>query len=277
MTFEDRVNQAYHETGTVLSLGLDPQPGIIPPRSSIEDWATKLIEATYEFVPFYKANLSGYLKFGDYPTLAKAYKLAQDHGRLFTIDPKVSELEHTAAVYARKYLLEINADAAIVNPFPFLDDTVRQFLPYLEEKGIFVLNYTTSRNSEIFWNNFKFNEKPAWKYISLKVANDWSKKPTKQDYSPVGIVAGPRNISIASEIRDICNAQIVLIPGIGIQKVPLEVLRKFRRTDTYFPGIIAHVGRDIIEEWKKYPDEEPYEVMKRKAKTWSQKLNEVLM
>jgi orotidine-5'-phosphate decarboxylase len=240
----------------------------------LEEWTKRLIEETYDCTLAYKANLSGYVGSGnDLEALKRACKLVHDKGRIFIVDSKANDVGHTAAEYARKYLKAINADACTVNALPFLNDVIDSFIPYLDEKGIFVLVYTTSPNSEMFWNNCRINNLPAWKFLALKVANDWSQKPPKQDYSPIGIVAGPRNKELASDIRSICDTQTILVPGLGVQGVPVPNLKYLKKENSYFPGIIANVGRDILGEWKKYPDEDAFSSMKNKAEYWNENIN----
>lgn len=278
MMFEDAVNAAYKESKSVLSIGLDVMPETMPPRYSLTDCFLRLIDETYKDTLAYKANLSGYLAKGeDLEALKTLCKAVQDKGRIFIIDPKANDVDHTAREYAKKYFEDINADACTVNVIPFLNDTMDSFTPYLGRKGVFVLNYTTGPNSEMFWNNATIGGLPLWKFVSLKVANDWSQKPPKGDYSPVGIVAGPRNKELATEIRSICDTQPILVPGLGPQGVQVVNLKYLRKRGAYFPGIFGNVGRDIIADWKKHAGEDPFTYLKAKAAEWKGNINEVLV
>ncbi|MEM5794156.1 MAG: orotidine 5'-phosphate decarboxylase / HUMPS family protein [Candidatus Aenigmatarchaeota archaeon] len=276
MLFEDRVKAAYKEAKSILCVGLDPLPEVIPPSYDLREWAREMINSTYNVALAFKANLSGYVGSGkDLDSLKEICKYAKDKGRLFIVDSKANDVGFTAAEYARRYLKEIDADACTVNALPWLNDVIDSFTPYLDEKGIFVLVYTTSPNSEMFWS-LNINEIPMWRFLALKVANEWSQKLPKQDYSPIGIVAGPRDEELACEIRGVCDTQVILAPGLGAQGVPVRVLKYLKKEGISFPGVIGNVGRDIAGEWRKYPEEDPFKVIKKKAEEWDKILKEAI-
>jgi len=277
MIFEDAINAAYKDSRSILSVGLDPLPEIIPSGYSLIDWVRETIDATYKCALAFKANLSGYVGRGDdLEVLREACKHTHERGRIFKVDCKANDVGFTAAEYAKRYLKEIDADACTVNALPWLNDVIDSFTPYLDQKGIFVLVYTTSPNSEMFWANARINNIPAWKFMALKIANEWTQKLTKQDYSPIGIVAGPRDEALAREIRSVCDTQVVLAPGLGAQGVPVNILKYLKKEGAYFPGVIGNVGRDILGEWKKFPDEDPFDSIKRKAEEWNKNTKEAL-
>lgn len=276
MSFEDRVKAAYRDSKSILSIGLDVQPGILPPEEPLRMWE-RLIEETYSNTLAYKFNLSGYV--GDkesLETLAYLRQSVRDKGRIAIVDSKANDVSHTQAVYGESYLQKLGFDACTVNAMPWLDDAITPLMPYLGEKGIFVLVYTTSPSSEMALRNFKINGYPMWQYLALKVANDWSQKLSKNEYSPIGIVAGPREKELAEDIRGICDTQTILVPGIGAQGVPVKNLKYLKKNNSDFPGVIANVGRGIIGEWSKTPNENPVEVMTRKAKQWNEKIRSAI-
>jgi uridine monophosphate synthetase len=278
MLFEDSIKAAYKQSKSILFVGLDPLPEVVPYGCTLRDWVRNIIESTYDSALGFKANFSGYVGRGDdLEALRYACNLAHEKGRIFTIDCKANDVGFTAAEYARKYLKEINADACTVNAIPWLNDVIDPFIPYLDEKGIFVLVYTTSPNSEMYWSHSKINGILSWKFVALKVANEWTQKLTKQDYSPIGIVAGPRDEGLAREIRSICDTQVILAPGLGTQGVPVKILKYLKKEGAYFPGVIGNVGRDISGAWKKFPDEDPFDSIKRKAEEWNKNTREALV
>ncbi len=276
MSFEDKIKSVYKEAKSILCVGLDPLPSAIPHNYKVRDWTKEIIESTFNIALAYKANLSGYVGRGeDLETLKEACKLTHEKGRLFIVDSKANDVGHTASEYAKKYLKEIDADACTVNPLPWLNDVMDPFFPYLDEKGIFVLLYTTSPNSQMFWENLKVKNIPTvWKFLALKVANEWTQKLEKQDYSSIGVVAGPRDEKLAKDLRSVCDTQIVLVPGLGAQGVPVSLL-KYLKKNVSFPGIIGNVGRDILLEWRKNP-EDPFQPIKERAEEWNKMLKEAL-
>lgn len=275
MDFEALITEAYLQTRSLLCVGLDLADHLIPPGYSKEEYLEKIIESTKNHAIAYKPNLSCYIE--DIELLKKACRMAHEYGRVVIIDSKVNDVGHTAFYYAIDYLEKIGADACTVNPLPFLDDMIGASRPYLEKgKGIFVLLYTTSPHSQMFWENCYIKGLPLWKFIALKVACDWSQGLVGAYYSRVGIVAAPRREELAKEIREICDTQIILAPGFGVQGVSLTILKYLKKKDAPFPGIIGNVGRSIIAKWKDYPGEDPIKIVEREAEKWKKDMIEAL-
>ena len=277
MGFEELITEIFKEKRSVLCVGLDLSNKVIPPSYSKEDYLKGLIESTSEDAVAYKANLSCYVgEENGFYLLKKARELARENGCIFILDSKPSDVGHTAREYAKSYLEKINADAVTVNPFPFMDDTIISFKPYLEKgKTIFILLYTTSPHSQMFLENTYVGKLPLWKFIALKTAGDWSQRYVGAHYSSIGVVASPRDEQTAREIREICDTQVILAPGFGPQGVPISIL-KYMTKKVLFPGILANVGRSIIAKWKERLEKDPLNVAKREAKKWKEKFDGVI-
>src|SRR5438552_12368498 len=118
MTFRQKLEAAWQRSGSLLCIGLDPEPSRMP----IEDVAAfniAIIEATSDLVCAYKPNVAFYEALGPergYAALRKTLAAIPQH--IVTLaDAKRGDVEHTARAYARALFDDLGFDASTVNPY----------------------------------------------------------------------------------------------------------------------------------------------------------------
>ena len=241
--------------GTVLCLGLDPDPTALPPGFSadivgVERFATLIIEAAGPFAAAIKPNLAFYESHG----AAGLAALERIRGRIpsaipVVMDAKRADIGSTAAHHAVALFDRLGADAVTVNPYPG-----RQALsPLLErpDRYAYVLCRTSNPDAAEFQNlivaadpSIDAPAEPLHLRVARRVAS-WGPGGT------VGLVVGATAPAELHAIRAVAPGLGFLVPGIGAQGGEIEpVLRDGPATaapaaDGAGRGLLVNVSRGI--------------------------------
>jgi orotidine-5'-phosphate decarboxylase len=214
MNFSDKLLQAVQRNNSLLCLGLDPDPQLMP-QVGIFEFNKAIIDATSDIVCAYKPNLAFYEALGikGLTTLQKTIKYIP--GNIPVIgDAKRSDIGHTARAYAKALFETLGFDAATVNPYLGYD-SIEPFISYLD-KAIFILCRTSNPGALDFqaasyWSGRAGDEpQPLFKLVAQK-AKEWNKN------NNIGLVVGATYPQELKEIRQLCPEMTLLIPGIGAQ------------------------------------------------------------
>jgi orotidine-5'-phosphate decarboxylase len=207
MNFLEKLEKAQEANHSLLCVGLDPQPELMPTRD-VAGFCRAIIEATSDLVSAYKPNLAFYEALGLEGLRALEKTLSFIPSSIPVIgDAKRADVGHSARAYARALFDVWNFDAVTVNPYLGYDSLE----PFLEhrEKGVFVLARTSNRGAEDF-QELSHNRKPLYQWVALK-ARDWNR------YGNIGLVAGATYPRGLCKLRQLCPGMLLLIPGIGAQ------------------------------------------------------------
>lgn len=128
MKFFDKLNAAIAQNQSLLFLGLDPNPEMMPIRSSSKretesiisnlwDWLQFLIAETADFVCAYKPTLGFYEALGvqGIELLHQTLKAIPAHIPII-LDVKHSDL-NTSTIFARTVFTQWQVDAITVSPY----------------------------------------------------------------------------------------------------------------------------------------------------------------
>lgn len=219
--FEEKLLKAARRNKSLLCIGLDPDPGLMPPVDVLS-FNKAIVEATADLVCAYKPNLAFYEALGlaGLEALIETVKLIP--GDIPVIgDAKRGDIGNTARAYATSLFTLFGFDAATVNPYLGYD-SVSPFIEY-EDKGVFLLCKTSNPGAADF-QELHLTPGAAEKSIPLyqwvaKKAKEWNKNGN------VGLVVGATYPEELRQIRTLCPDMFLLIPGIGAQggDLPLTV------------------------------------------------------
>ena len=229
MKFIDKLLAASQRNNSLLCVGLDPDPDLMPNVSFLE-FNKAIIDATADVVCAYKPNLAFYEAMG-----IEGIKLLQDTiehipAHIPVIgDAKRGDIGNTAKAYARALFVTFGFDAATVNPYLGFD-SIEPFIGY-KDNGVFILCRTSNPGVVDFQDITSADNVPVYEMVARK-AKEWN------IHDNIGLVVGATYPEELKLIRQLCPEMPLLIPGIGAQGGDLALTVKY--------GVDANGGRAII-------------------------------
>ena len=213
MNFIDKLLNSARSNNSLLCIGLDPDPELMPPGVSVLDFNNAIIEATYDLVCAYKPNLAFYEAMGVEGLRALAATVGCIPDTVPVIgDAKRGDIGNTAKAYARALFEGYGFDAVTVNPY-LGGDSLEPFIEY-EDKGVFVLCRTSNPGSADL-QDLKVGKQHLFEVVAKK-ALEWN------EYGNIGLVVGATYPDDIRRVRRICPDMPILIPGVGKQGGDLE-------------------------------------------------------
>lgn len=218
MTFAEKLRASEARTRSLVCLGLDPDPELIPdalPRSvqGVSAFARQVIEATTGLVSSYKLNLAFYERWGrDGTALLDETIRAIPAGAPIILDGKRGDIGNTAQAYAHAIFEAWGADATTVSPYLGYD-SVAPFLAH-RDKGVFIVCRTSNPGAEEF-QHLRVEGESLYRHVARR-AISWDR------HGNVGLVAGATAPAELRDIRQIAGQRLLLIPGIGAQGGDLD-------------------------------------------------------
>jgi orotidine-5'-phosphate decarboxylase len=240
MNFFEKLTSAVRKNNSLLCVGLDPDPELMPDKVAIFAFNKAIIDATSELVCAYKLNFAFYEAFG-----AQGFNILKDTVDCIPddipviADAKRGDIGNTAQAYARAIFSKLNFDAATVNPYLGFD-SVEPFIQY-RDRGVFILCRTSNPSSADFQSlNCKIDKQssPLFELVAAK-ASQWNR------YGNIGLVVGATYPQELKLIRQSHPDMPLLIPGIGAQGGDLEKAVRYG-ADVNGEKAIINSSRQII-------------------------------
>lgn len=267
MTFTKKLKRAISDSNSVLCVGLDPVPELIPKalisefsKSSdlVFEFCSRVINATKEHACAYKPNTGFFEALGSSGWAVLEQVINQiPNDKIIIADAKRGDIGNTAAQYKKAFFDELNADAITLNALMGMD-TLDPFMDE-EEKAVFVLALTSNRGSADFLQRRFEGRMSLGEYISEELEKKQDKSQTH-----LGMVVGATQIeSIGPVIRANPEAHL-LIPGIGKQGGSVRELQRVLEGHNGIPVInssrsIIYAGSDR-NDWEKAVSEKASEM-----------------
>ncbi len=240
MNFIDKLLNASRKNNSLVCVGLDPDPELMPDKLGIFDFNRAIIDATSDLVCAYKLNFAFYEVFGaeGFDILRRTADYIPDN--IPTIaDAKRGDIGNTAKAYAEAIFSKLNFDAATVNPY-LGSDSVEPFIQY-RDRGVFILCRTSNPGSADFQSlscKLKEQNQPLFQLVAIK-ASQWNR------YGNIGLVVGATYPQELKLIRENHPDMPLLIPGIGAQGGDLEKAVRYG-VDAKGEKAIINSSRQII-------------------------------
>jgi len=212
MNFLDKLARAIEKNRSLLCVGLDPDPTLIPEGVGIFEFNKAIIDVTADLVCAYKPNIAFYEALGSegLDDLKSTRDYIPDDIPVI-IDAKRNDIGNTARAYARSLFDYYNFDAATVNPYLGLD-SLEPFIEY-QERGLFVLCRTSNAGATDFQSlSFRTGDgdMALFEIVAAKV-NEWNKRGN------LGLVVGATYPEELKLLRRRYPEMPFLIPGVGTQ------------------------------------------------------------
>jgi len=233
MNFIEKLARASQKNHSLLCVGLDTDPALIPDGVGVFDFNKAIIDATADLVCAYKPNIAFYEAMGN--AGLDALKHTRDYipkGIPVIIDAKRGDIGNTARAYAQSLFDYFNFDATTASPYLGFD-SLEPFIRY-HDRGVFILCRTSNAGAADFQSlscKTDGGYKMLFEIVAEKV-NEWN------TYGNLGLVVGATYPGELKLIRERYPDMPLLIPGVGAQGGELERVVKC--------GVDARRERTII-------------------------------
>ncbi|HVA85245.1 MAG TPA: orotidine-5'-phosphate decarboxylase [Candidatus Saccharimonadales bacterium] len=253
--FLERLGARSAATGTVLCLGLDPDPEQLPQgftadMRGVEAFARLLIETAAPFAAAIKPNLAFFEAFGGDGLRALERICDELPGDLpLIIDAKRGDIATTAARQAEAIVGRLHADAVTLNPYVGFD-AIEPFLA-IGDAFVYVLCRTSNPTAaQLQGLHVTPDDVAGWPGEPLfarvaRQASSWA-PPTR-----IGLVVGATAPRELAQIRAIASDRALLVPGVGAQSGDVAAVLSVGRA-TSGPaasqpggGLLVNVSRGI--------------------------------
>jgi len=243
MNFIDKLLSASRSNKSLLCVGLDPDPKLMPPKLSVSEFNREIVDTTSDLVCAYKPNLAFYEALGIDGLKALEKTLAHIPKGIPVIgDAKRGDIASSSEAYARALFDTFGFDAATVNPY-LGHDSIAPFIAYAE-KGVFILCKTSNAGSADFQESLctgseaADSARPLFELVARK-AREWNTRGN------IGLVVGATYPEQLKRVRALCPELPLLIPGIGAQGGDLAAVVKYG-VDANGEKAIINCSRQII-------------------------------
>ena len=238
-TFREKLTAAARKNDSLVCVGLDPDPALMP-MEDVAEFNAAIVEATADLVCCYKPNIAFYEALGIPGLEALKRTLECIPPEIPVIcDAKRGDIGNTARAYAKAIFGWWGFDAATVNPYPG-HDSVEPFLEY-DDRGVLVLCHTSGPGSIDFQDlnvERDGSKRPLFEEVALKT-REWNGRGN------AGLVLGATFPQQMAAARSLCPEMVILAPGIGAQEGELEATVR-GGIDSDGGGLIINSSRSII-------------------------------
>jgi orotidine-5'-phosphate decarboxylase len=231
--FVEKLQNIARKNRSLVCVGLDPDPKMMPNKIGLFEFNKSIIEATSDLACAFKLNLAFYEAMG--PEGLEALKRSVEvipKGLISIGDAKRGDIGNTSRAYARALFDYFQFDSATVSPYLGFD-SVEPFTQY-QDKGIFILCRTSNAGATDFQSllcQADHGPAPLFEVVARK-ADKWNVNGN------IGLVVGATYPEELKLIRQGHPDLPLLIPGVGAQGGELKL------ASTY--GVDRNGGNAII-------------------------------
>jgi orotidine-5'-phosphate decarboxylase len=219
MTFVQMLQAAQQRNGSMLCVGLDPDPARFPAglkgdASRIYDFCARIVDATADLVIAFKPQIAHFAAQGAEAQLEKLMRHMRSAAPQVPVilDAKRGDIGSTAEQYAKEAFERYGADAVTLSPFMGFD-SVQPYLKY-QGKGAFLLCRTSNPGGDDFQNQrlASVNGQPLlYEHIARLAQGEWNLN------GQLGLVVGATYPAEIERVRQLAPTLPLLIPGVGAQ------------------------------------------------------------
>ena len=219
MTFLEQLQGAERQNGSLLCVGLDPEPGKFPASmkgdaSKIYDFCAQIVDATADLAISFKpqiAYFAAHLAENQLEKLMAHMRRIAPHVPVI-LDAKRGDIGATAEQYALEAFERYGADAVTLSPFMGFDSVQ----PYLKHhgKGAFLLCRTSNPGGDDLQNQrlASVEGQPLlYEHIAKLAQGPWNAN------GQLGLVVGATYPAEIERVRSLAPTLPLLIPGVGAQ------------------------------------------------------------
>ena len=243
MAFHTKLKAVWESSQSMLCVGLDPDPALMPslfdpgPEATY-DFCTAIVDATAHAVCAFKPQFAYFAAQRAEAQLERLchYIRTNYPDVLLILDAKRGDIGPTAEQYAREAFDRYGADVVTVNPYLGTDSLE----PFLRSPGhgIFALCRTSNPGSGDF-QSLLLDGAPLYTHIARRAATQWN------EIGECGLVVGATFPDEMRTVRSIVGDMPLLVPGIGAQGGDVHATVAAGATADGF-GLVINSSRAII-------------------------------
>lgn len=242
MTFFDKLQNNILQNESLLFVGLDPNPEMMPAEYETEDvitglsnWLQFIINETVNFVCAYKPTLGFYEALGipGLELLHKTLAAVPKHIPII-LDAKHSDL-NTSTIFARTVFTQWQVDAITLSPYTG-QDHVAPFLVY-PDKAVFILCCTSNPGAETL-QQYPTNESPLYLQV-VKESKNWGTP------EQLCLEVGTTNPEVLALIRSVAPERFIMARSIWAQDRKLKQILE-AGLNTNGDGLLIPVPQDML-------------------------------
>jgi orotidine-5'-phosphate decarboxylase len=243
MSFMQALRDRWAASGSLVCVGLDPEPAKFPASFADSDDAVfafcrDIADATAEYACAFKPQIAHFAALGAEGALERliAHIHAKHPGVPVILDAKRGDIGSTAQQYAREAFDRYAADAVTANPY-LGRDSVQPFLDRAE-RGVVILCRTSNPGAGDL-QDLLVADQPLYQHVAAKVANEWNV------HGNCALVVGATWPEQLREVRRIVGDVPFLVPGVGAQGGDVEAVVSNAKTADG-TGLIVSSSRAIL-------------------------------
>ena len=223
MTFMQALRRRWDEAGTLVCVGLDPEPGKFAAKfdgdaDAVFAFCRDIVDATAEFVCCFKPQVAHFAALGAEDALQRLVAHVHDAhpGIPVILDAKRGDIGSTARHYAAEAFDRYRADAVTANPY-LGRDSVQPFLDRAG-KGVVILCRTSNPGATDFQDVVASDGLPLYQHVAETVAREWNGSGNCM------LVVGATWPEQLREVRALVGDLPFLVPGVGAQGGDVEAV-----------------------------------------------------
>jgi orotidine-5'-phosphate decarboxylase len=243
MTFMQALHARWAGAGSLVCVGLDPEPAKFPARfrgdpDAVFAFCREIVDATAPYACAFKPQIAHFAALGAEDALRRliAHVHAAHPGIPVILDSKRGDIGSTAQHYAAEAFDRYAADAVTANPY-LGRDSVQPFLDRAD-RGVVVLCRTSNPGAGDL-QDLLVDARPLYQHVAEKIAREWN------GHGNCALVVGATWPAQLREVRAIVGDLPFLVPGVGAQGGDVEAVVTNAKTGDG-TGLIVSSSRAIL-------------------------------
>ena len=240
MAFLERLDASMRTRDSILCVGLDPEPALIPetlgrgPQAALR-FLRRIVRATSDFACCYKPNLAFFERYGAaaFDVLGLTLQAIPDDIPVI-LDAKRGDVPNTSEAYADALFDAFHADAATVAPYLGVDSIA----PFAREGRYALILARTSNPGARDLQDLLVDGRPLYERVVTTVV---AALPAAR----CGFVVGATYPDEARRLRELAPDRLFLMPGVGAQGGDLATALR-AGFDAKGGGVLPSASRSVL-------------------------------
>jgi len=238
--FLDKLAASTRARDSILCIGLDPEPDLIPaslgrgPQAALR-FLRRIVRATSDFAAAYKPNLAFYERYGGaaFDVLGLTLQAIPDDIPVI-LDAKRGDVPNTSKAYADALFDAFHADAATVAPYVGMDSIA----PFVSGERYALVLARTSNPGARDLQDLLVDGRPLYEHV---VSECVAAFPAER----CGFVVGATYPEEARRLRELAPDRLFLMPGVGAQGGDVATAIRMA-LDARGGGVLPAASRSVI-------------------------------